>query len=71
MYSTVPASLLEILLFWAEAQNLIQSDSVVSCMPHNKSKHTNNEVYAANEPNFLGPISYGTQQVEPQFLMAY
>ena len=25
-----------------------------------------------NEPNFLGPISYyGSQQVEPQFLMAY
>ena len=32
------------------------------CMP-------SNEVYAANEPNFLGPISYGTQQIEPQFLM--
>ena len=28
-----------------------------------------NEVYAANEPHFLGPISHGTQQIEPQFLM--
>ena len=37
---------------------------------HKKFKHTN-EVYGANEPNFLGPIFYGTQQVEPQFLMAY
>ena len=36
-----------------------------------KFKHTNEEVYAANEPNFLCPISYGTQQVEPQFVMAY
>ena len=26
---------------------------------------------AADGPNFLGPISYGTQQVEPQFIMAY
>ena len=31
---------------------------------HKKFKHTN-EVYAVNEPNFLGLISYGTQQVEP------
>ena len=28
-------------------------------------------MYAANESNFLDPISYGTQQVEPQFLVAY
>ena len=34
-----------------------------------KFKYTN-EVYAANGPNFLDPISYGTQQVEPRFLMA-
>ena len=36
---------------------------------HKEFKHTN-ELYAANEPNFLGPISYVTQQVEPHFLMA-
>ena len=29
---------------------------------HKKFKHTN-EVFAANEPNSLGPISNGTQQV--------
>ena len=28
-------------------------------------------MYAANEPNFLGAISYRTQQVESQFLMVY
>ena len=28
-------------------------------------------MYAANEPSFLNPISYGTQQVDPQFLIAY
>ena len=28
-------------------------------------------MYAANEPNLLGSISYRIQQVEPQFLMAY
>ena len=28
-------------------------------------------MYAANEPNFLGLISDGTQQVEPQFLMVH
>ena len=38
------------------------------CMP--LKKHTN-EVYAANEPNFLGPKIYGTQQVESQYLIAY
>ena len=36
---------------------------------HKKFKHTN-DVYAANEAIFLDLISYGTQQVEPQFLMA-
>ena len=25
---------------------------------------------AANKPNFVGPTSYGTQRLEPQFLMA-
>ena len=29
------------------------------------------EVYEANETNALGPIYFGSQQVEPQFLMAY
>jgi hypothetical protein len=38
---------------------------------HYPGRQRTNEVYATNELNFLGPISYGTQQVEPQLLMAY
>ena len=37
-------------------------------MPITNSNIQMSEVYSANEPNFLGPISYGTQPVEPQFL---
>ena len=38
---------------------------------HKKFKYYTNGVYAANGPNFLGPISYGTQPVETQFLMVH
>ena len=73
LYCTVPARpLIKNIILGSEAQNLIiQGDSVMCMYAIRNSDIQINDVYAANKPNFLGPIIYGTHQFEPQLLVAY